>query len=150
MNKFFISFCYVGFLKPAPGTIGSLAGLLISFFILKISANLLLFLALIFTIIGIKAIDKFEKISNEHDSSFIVIDEVVGVFLSIYLSHSSTLAIILSFIFFRIFDITKPSFIGRVDKNVKGGLGVMLDDILAGFCAGAFSLLAIEILKKIA
>ncbi len=61
---------------------------------------------------------------------------------------NTTLGIVLSFIFFRTFDIWKPSIIGKVDKNIKGGLGVMGDDLLAGFFAGILGLIVIGILTK--
>ncbi|MCR2088230.1 phosphatidylglycerophosphatase A, partial [Campylobacter upsaliensis] len=51
-------------------------------------------------------------------------------------AENSLLNFVLAFIFFRFFDITKPSIIGKIDKKVKGGLGVMLDDMLAGLFAG--------------
>ncbi|MBR6953293.1 MAG: phosphatidylglycerophosphatase A, partial [Campylobacter sp.] len=60
----------------------------------------------------------------------------------------SWLGVILSVVYFRIFDIWKPSIIGRVDKSVKGGLGVMSDDILAGFFAGIAVLITISLMIK--
>ena len=57
-------------------------------------------------------------------------------------------ALMLAFILFRIFDIWKPSIIGRIDKNTKGGLGVMGDDLLAGFFAGLLGLILIKLLSQ--
>ena len=57
--------------------------------------------------------------------------------------------LILAFVFFRIFDIYKPSFIGRLDKKVKGGLGVVGDDALAGILAGIVSVLVLQIAQSI-
>lgn len=148
-EKLFLTFFGVGNLKPAPGTWGSIAGAIAGVFILKFAMAQTLFLLSIFIfLLSIKIIDKFEAQTNEHDNGFIVIDEVVGVWLAMYLSHNSWLAIILSVVFFRVYDILKPSVIGRVDKNIKGGMGVMLDDVLAGFFAGISSLIIIGAMIK--
>ncbi len=115
--------------------------------ILIFSANTL-FLATVFIgLIAIAQIDKEEEESKIHDSSYIVIDELVGMWLAMAISGLSLAGVILSFIFFRIYDITKPSFIGKIDKEVKGGLGVVADDALAGVLAGLSVLLAINILE---
>jgi len=84
-------------------------------------------------------IDDFEKKVNSHDESFIVIDEVAGVWLAIAISGATISQLILSLVLFRVLDIKKPSIIGGIDRNVKGGLGVMGDDMVAGFFAGLIS-----------
>lgn len=147
MQKLFITFFYSGLLRPAPGTWGSLAGVIAGVGIYHyigletlFMASILLFLA------SIGVIDSYEAKSNTHDDSSIVIDEVAGVWLAISIALSSWqqlemaefgwISVVLAFIFFRILDITKPSIIGRLDRNLKGGLGVMSDDIVAGLFAG--------------
>ncbi len=114
--------------------------------ILIFSANTLFLAAVLIGLIAIAQIDKEEEESKIHDSSYIVIDELVGMWLAMAISGLSLAGVILSFIFFRIYDITKPSFIGKIDKGVKGGLGVVADDALAGVLAGLSALLAINIL----
>ncbi len=114
--------------------------------ILIFSANTLFLAAVLIGLIAIAQIDKEEEESKIHDSSYIVIDELVGMWLAMAISGLSLAGVILSFIFFRIYDITKPSFIGKIDKEVKGGLGVVADDALAGVLAGLSVLLAINIL----
>ena len=64
---------------------------------------------------------------------------MVGLWLAFILSSNTLTQMLLSFIYFRIFDIWKPSLIGKIDKDIKGGLGVMGDDILAGILAGICS-----------
>lgn len=147
MQKLFITFFYSGLLRPAPGTWGSLAGVIAGVGIYHyigletlFMASILLFLA------SIGVIDSYEAKSNTHDDSSIVIDEVAGVWLAISIALSSWqqlemaefgwISVVLAFIFFRILDITKPSIIGRLDRNLKGGLGVMSDDMVAGLFAG--------------
>lgn len=114
--------------------------------ILIFSANTLFLGAIFIGLIAIAQIDKEEEESKIHDSSYIVIDELVGMWLAMAVSGLSLVGVILSFIFFRIYDITKPSLIGRIDKEVKGGLGVVADDALAGVLAGLSALLVINIL----
>ncbi len=114
--------------------------------ILIFSANTLFLAAVLIGLIAITQIDKEEEESKIHDSSYIVIDELVGMWLAMAISGLSLAGVVLSFIFFRIYDITKPSLIGKIDKEVKGGLGVVADDALAGVLAGLSTLLAINIL----
>ncbi|MDU9704148.1 phosphatidylglycerophosphatase A family protein [Helicobacter pylori] len=151
MDKFSLRACFLtlffsGYSKKAPGTIGSLVALLLGLPILIFSANTLFLGAVFVGLIAITQIDKEEEESKIHDSSYIVIDELVGMWLAMAISGLSLAGVILSFIFFRIYDITKPSLIGRIDKEVKGGLGVVADDALAGVLAGLSALLVIHIL----
>ncbi len=151
MNKFSLRMCFLtlffsGYSKKAPGTIGSLVALLLGLPVLIFSANTLFLAAVLIGLIAIAQIDKEEEESKIHDSSYIVIDELVGMWLAMAISGLSLAGVVLSFIFFRIYDITKPSLIGKIDKEVKGGLGVVADDALAGVLAGLSVLLAINIL----
>lgn len=114
--------------------------------VLIFSANTLFLAAVLIGLIAIAQIDKEEEESKIHDSSYIVIDELVGMWLAMAISGLSLAGVILSFIFFRIYDITKPSLIGKIDKEVNGGLGVVADDALAGVLAGLSTLLVINIL----
>ncbi|WP_121279349.1 phosphatidylglycerophosphatase A family protein [Helicobacter pylori] len=151
MDKFSLRACFLtlffsGYSKKAPGTIGSLVALLLGLPILIFSANTLFLAAILIGLIAISQIDKEEEESKIHDSSYIVIDELVGMWLAMAISGLSLAGVILSFIFFRFYDITKPSLIGKIDKEVKGGLGVVADDALAGVLAGLSVLLVINIL----
>ncbi len=114
--------------------------------VLIFSANTLFLGAIFVGLIAIAQIDKEEEETKRHDSSYIVIDELVGMWLAMAISGLSLAGVVLSFIFFRIYDITKPSLIGKIDKEVKGGLGVVADDALAGVLAGLSALLVIHIL----
>ncbi|WQX52763.1 phosphatidylglycerophosphatase A [Helicobacter pylori] len=150
MDKFSLRACFLtlffsGYSKKAPGTIGSLVALLLGLPILIFSANTLFLGAVFIGLIAIAQIDKEEE-TKRHDSSYIVIDELVGMWIAMAISGLSLAGVVLSFIFFRIYDITKPSLIGRIDKEVKGGLGVVADDALAGVLAGLSALLVIHIL----
>ncbi|GAA8075433.1 phosphatidylglycerophosphatase A [Helicobacter pylori] len=151
MNKFSLRACFLtlffsGYSKKAPGTIGSLVALLLGLPVLIFSANTLFLGAVLIGLIAIAQIDKEEEESKIHDNSYIVIDELVGMWLAMAISGLSLVGVVLSFIFFRIYDITKPSLIGKIDKEVKGGLGVVADDALAGVLAGLSVLLVVNIL----
>ncbi|EJB39636.1 phosphatidylglycerophosphatase A family protein [Helicobacter pylori] len=151
MDKFSLRACFLtlffsGYSKKAPGTIGSLVALLLGLPVLIFSANTLFLGAIFVGLIAITQIDKEEEESKRHDSSHIVIDELVGMWLAMAISGLSLAGVVLSFIFFRIYDITKPSLIGKIDKEVKGGLGVVADDALAGVLAGLSALLVINVL----
>ncbi|MCQ2922184.1 phosphatidylglycerophosphatase A [Helicobacter pylori] len=151
MDKFSLRTCFLtlffsGYSKKAPGTIGSLVALLLGLPILIFSANTLFLGAIFIGLIAIAQIDKEEEETKRHDSSYIVIDELVGMWLAMAISGLSLAGVVLSFIFFRIYDMTKPSLIGKIDKEVKGGLGVVADDALAGVLAGLSALLVIHIL----
>ncbi len=151
MDKFNLRACFLtlffsGYSKKAPGTIGSLVALLLGLPVLIFSANTLFLGAIFVGLIAITQIDKEEEETNIHDSSYIVIDELVGMWLAMAISGLSLAGVVLSFIFFRIYDITKPSLIGKIDKEVKGGLGVVADDALAGVLAGLSALLVISVL----
>jgi phosphatidylglycerophosphatase A len=133
-----------GFMRPAPGTWGSLAAMPFGLLLLAFADTLALIIAIVLvTLIGLWASREFEKDSGVHDSKMIVIDEVAGqwlamVPLSLYVSISAPLFpvyVVLSFVFFRFFDITKPWPASFFDKKIKSAIGVMGDDIMAGFYA---------------
>jgi phosphatidylglycerophosphatase A len=148
MRRFFLTFGYVGLLPKAPGTWGSIAGAVVGYLILTFLTVQTLFMAtILLTIIAIKEIDKDEKESGEHDKSEIVIDEVAGIWLAFSLGNETMFMMIFSLIYFRVFDIWKPSIIGRIDRDVKGGLGVMGDDLLAGVVAVICSGVTYEIYR---
>lgn len=145
----FLTLCKIGYIKKAPGTWGTLFGLIIGIPILYFSASTLFVLAILVGVIAIKQIDIYEQENGIHDASYIVIDELVGIWFTMSIAGFNIITIIFSFIFFRIYDIWKPSIIGKIDKNIKGGLGVIGDDALAGFFAGITTLLLVAILSFI-
>lgn len=149
-QKLFLTFGGAGLSPKAPGTVGTLVSLPVGLAILHYFGMETLFtLTLAITLIGIFEINKYEKATGIHDHQQIVIDETVGVWIAFMIAHSTAmalsypyielLAIILSFATFRLFDIWKPSTIGWIDRELKGGMGVMLDDVLAGIAGGILS-----------
>ena len=154
MNWFFITLGYSGLAPKAPGTVGTLLSLPLGMLVLIYFGPYTLFLAtLLISVIAVKEINKYEQKSSIHDDKRIVIDELAGMWFALSVAPAVSVApnevlvlengfliqSILSFLLFRYFDITKPSIIGRIDKNAPGGVGVMGDDIVAGFVAGIIS-----------
>ena len=85
------------------------------------------------TLLGIWLCQRTAEDLGVHDHGGIVWDEFVGVWIALWLAPVGWLWLLAGFVLFRLFDILKPWPIGWVDKRVGGGLGIMLDDILAGF-----------------
>ena len=144
----FLNFLYSGNFPKAPGTAGSFVALCLGALIIRfISMETLVLLTILFAMMAIKQINTFEANGGEHDDGRIVIDEVVGVWIALILSSGTLFQMVMSFVFFRLFDIWKPSLIGRIDQNVKGGWGVMGDDMLAGILAGICSAASFQLLE---
>ena len=128
----------IGYSPIAPGTIGSIFSIVFLYFLIKFVSYI--FLVIIFLIIlftSLKLIEKYSNLLKSHDSSTIVIDEFLGIFLIIlfydYLKFTNDIIMfLLILILFRFFDILKIFPINWVDKNIKNSFGVVLDDLLAG------------------
>ena len=151
-RKLFLTVGFSGLSPKAPGTVGSFVSLLIGLFLLEfLHVSTLFLLALLITVIAIKQIDIYEKDVGMHDGKEIVIDELAGMWIALSIcginSENTLILAPLAFIFFRLFDIWKPSIIGKIDRDVKGGLGVMGDDIVAGFAAGIASAGIYQLIK---
>ena len=140
MRNFFLYGLNSGLLPKAPGTWGSVVGGIFGYIILLFLPQSTLFLlSILITLIAVKQINIYEKETGIHDDKRIVIDEIAGMWIAMSLAGGSLVATILSFIYFRIFDISKPSIIGKIDEKVDGGWGVMGDDLVAGIVAGILS-----------
>ncbi len=127
-----------GLIKPAPGTWGSVAGMIIAILLWNLTASPLFFMVLtiISFIAGCYICEKASQDLGVHDDGRIVWDEIVGIFLIFaFLPQYDTLFYILTFVTFRFFDILKPYPIKSFDQKLKGGLGIMFDDILASVYA---------------
>ena len=160
LNRLFITFGATGLAPKAPGTVGSFAALVVGLLILQLLPMQTFFmLTLVITIIGIFEINKYEKLTNSHDDKSIVIDEVSGMWITLMFAlptaqsmsfpYAYEVAVLASFGAFRLFDIWKPSLIGVIDRKVKGGLGVMGDDVLAGVAGGMLTVLMLHGLNKV-
>lgn len=123
-----------GLIIPASGTWGTIGGMIFGIPLLLLTNSLVVFItALILLFVGLKSIEQIEKKLSDHDSSFIVIDEVVAILIGISMMPKDYLLYILPplFLLFRFFDAKKPWLIGLADRKIKGAWGVMIDDIIA-------------------
>lgn len=144
IKDLFLSLFYSGYSPKAPGTAGSALAAIIGAPIVYFSQETLFLLGVFIALVAIKQINLYEQRTQTHDDKSIVIDELVGMWLAMSIVGFGALEIGLAFILFRIFDVYKPSFIGRIDREVKGGLGVVGDDALAGALAGITGLLIVQ------
>jgi phosphatidylglycerophosphatase A len=125
-----------GRLRPAPGSWGSAAALPLAWLCWQLGGTWAVVLtALLVFVVGIPASESYRRASGKEDPSEVVIDEVAGQLLTLVVVPPGLLSYALGFLFFRVFDILKPGPVGWADRKVKGGLGIMLDDLIAGSLA---------------
>ena len=159
-NSLFVTMLGLGKIKFIPGTFGSLATVIILYFlfhVINISSNLILISLIVIFIYSFSAVANHIKDSENKDPGEIIIDEFIGQSIPIYLyeiSHgtekTSNEAIIfygICFILFRYFDIMKPFPVSFFDRNFKNSFGVIMDDVCAGFYV-VLSLICFIILKS--
>ena len=134
-SHLFATWFGIGLLRPAPGTWGSLAALLIWYFaeFLHSSINIVLPIFILFSWL---ACSQASQDSQSKDHSSIVIDEVAGMRVALSFVAHEIIIYLWAFLLFRFFDIWKPWPVSWADNNVKGGLGILLDDLIAGLSAG--------------
>lgn len=130
-----------GLVPKAPGTFGTLAAIPVFFLALNLGNLYYLLLLLIMSVAGVYICGKAAKDAGVHDHGAIVWDEIVGFMITMYLIPVNWLTVLVGFALFRFFDILKPWPISYLDKNCHGGLGIMLDDIVAGIAAWACMML---------
>lgn len=123
---------FIGYSPFAPGTLGTLAAFAFVWFFKLSNVNLFITLLIGFAL-GVLSAHYAEKALGEKDSRHIVIDEFVGYISAVIFLPATTGYLIAGFVLFRFFDILKPPPIRNIEKAVGGGLGVMLDDLAAGF-----------------
>ncbi|MFA6283290.1 MAG: phosphatidylglycerophosphatase A [Desulfurivibrionaceae bacterium] len=130
-----------GYLPKAPGTWGSLVALPLHFFLRQLPPDhYALALTAIFFIAVITA-GQAEKILDRKDPGVVVIDEVIGMLITLIAAPNNPLIWLLGFFIFRFFDIFKPYPIRIIDQRVNGGMGIVLDDVLAGI----YSLIVLQV-----
>jgi phosphatidylglycerophosphatase A len=133
---FFSSAFGIGYIKYAPGTFASIAGLLLWFLFVPQNYLFHIFAIVLIFFISVILSGAAEKIYAKKDDQRIVVDEACGVWISAAFLPKSAGYLIAAFILFRFFDVKKPFFIKKL-QNIKGGLGITIDDVAAGFFANA-------------
>jgi len=142
-----------GLPRRAPGTWGTVGGLIVAIPLMSLGFVPFLIITLLSCLIGIWICGRTSELMRGHDDPHIVWDEWAGIWITLlpfsYMGVSSEnywqdvsqtlslIAIVIAFMLFRFFDIIKPPPISWADKKVAGGLGIMLDDIIAGIMAAA-------------
>ena len=131
---------YVGYLPKAPGTWGSLLALPIHFLLSRLAFKTHMWVLVCFFVAAVLIAGSAEKILDRKDPGVVVIDEIMGMLIALLLAPDDFRFWILGFVLFRLFDITKPFPIRWIDRRINGGIGIVMDDVLAGF----FSLILLE------
>ncbi len=125
-----------GRLPKAPGTWGSLLGVLLWLLLRRLDFSTYAVAVAVLFVLGTVAAGAAEKILDQGDPGMVVIDEIVGQLIALALAPN-LLAAVAGFVLFRFFDILKPFPVGWLDRRIHGGLGIMLDDAAAGLMAFA-------------
>ncbi len=129
----FLAFGFGSGLSPkAPGTAGTVVALVLYLLLAQLPLVAYLIMLLVTFALGIYLCDRSSKLLGVHDHGGIVWDEFVGYWITMLVAPSGLIWIVIGFILFRLFDILKPFPINYFDKHVHGGLGIMLDDAIAG------------------
>ncbi len=129
---------YLGHVPIAPGTFGSLPGLLICLGMSGMSLGYAILFALILTGVAIVIAQQAKKLIGGKDPSSIVIDEIAGMTVTLLGISLTPFSLVLGFLVFRALDILKPFPIRFLDREVPGGAGIVLDDVMAGVYGNLF------------
>ncbi|MFP3943153.1 MAG: phosphatidylglycerophosphatase A [Alphaproteobacteria bacterium] len=148
-----IATCFgIGYFRPAPGTWGSAVALPLAWAIeIILGPGGLTFAALVAALAGVWAGGAYAAWSGKRDPKEIVIDEVAGQWLTLAIVAAvertlTPMAMLIGFLAFRFFDIVKPR-PARQAENLRGGWGVMADDLVAGAYAGLTTLVALWLIR---
>ena len=130
------TFFYVGKIPRAPGTFGTLATIPLWYILSHNLAPISYMMAVFALVIASMVVCEFyERQVGTHDNSEVVIDEVVGFLITMTWVPENWKSVVVGFVLFRLLDIAKPFPISHLDKKVKGGVGVVIDDVAAGIIA---------------
>ena len=121
----------IGYVRPAPGTIGALVALGTGYMIASFSLGVLVAAILAVAILGIFAAERYGQHTGKKDASEVIIDEVAGQWIPLVIIPLEVEWYVAAFLLFRFFDISKIGPVGHAEK-FTGGIGVMTDDLVAG------------------
>ncbi len=145
---FFASGFYSGYAPFASGTVGTLVGIALYLLLSQLSVIPYSILTVAVIAAGTGLASKAETILGEKDSGVIVIDEIAGFFITMWALPTTWATVALGFLLFRFYDVLKPFPIRRIDRNLPGGWGVMLDDLLAGVYANLTLRLMLQVFSR--
>lgn len=124
-----------GFIPLAPGTWGSAVTALVVYFLVPTASVFTVPILLLLFLAGVSAVNVLQKHDGTSDNPKIVIDEALGMLISVAFLPKTPFVFISAFIVFRVFDILKPYPVRLAEERMKGGLGVVMDDVIAGLLA---------------
>jgi phosphatidylglycerophosphatase A len=130
--KFFASGAYVGYSPLASGTLGTLWGIPLYFWLSRYSPGVQGGVIVLLILTAVYVADRAARIWDQKDPSRVVADEIVGYLVSVCWIPLNWFSVIGGFLIFRLMDITKPFPIRKIDREMRGGWGIVLDDVLAG------------------
>ena len=133
---------YSGYVPKAPGTCGSLVALPVHFLLIKLPAPYYFSALGIIFVIAVITAGGAEKIIDRPDPGVIVIDEIIGMLITLIYSPANILVWFLGFFIFRFFDIFKPFPVCWFDQKIHGGTGIVMDDVMAGI----YSLICLQLI----
>lgn len=128
---------FTGFLPTMPGTWGTFGGIPLVIISHRLTTVVQTVVTLVFIAFAVYIAGRAEILFEDRDARPIVIDEMAGFLVTLLWLPLNLLTLFLGFILFRVFDIVKPPPIGTIEKRLQGGLGVVMDDVLAGVFANA-------------
>jgi phosphatidylglycerophosphatase A len=132
MVIFFSTGGYVGKIPFAPGTFGSLMGVMICYLLSRVSISLSALIAIALILSAVWLSEHAERIIGEKDPGCIVIDEVAGMVVTMIGLPFNALTAIAGFVLFRLLDVLKPPPVRTFQESLPGGAGVVMDDVAAG------------------
>jgi phosphatidylglycerophosphatase A len=128
----------IGYAPRAPGTFGTAAAIPLAYAGGHISAPWFIAATVLICVVGVWASTVVDRSADTHDAGHIVIDEVAGYLVTVsVVDRTSAFWLLFAFVLFRLLDIAKPFPIRAIDRHVKGGFGVMADDLAAGLVGAA-------------
>ncbi len=139
--------CFIGNISFAPGTLGSIPGLLICFLLSRIELPVAVLFVVIFIIFAVWIAQEAENLIKKKDPSCIVIDEIAGLMVTLTGLPFNIYTVSAGFIIFRALDILKPYPIRALERNLSGGTGIVMDDVVAGIMGNLTVRLFIFILQ---
>jgi phosphatidylglycerophosphatase A len=130
--KFFASGVYLGYSSLAPGTLGTLWGIPLYFWLSRFSPGAQGGIIVLLILVASYLADRAARLWGQKDPSRVVADEIVGYLASVWWIPLTGFSVIGGFLIFRLMDIVKPFPIRKIDQEMPGGWGIVLDDVLAG------------------
>lgn len=132
MVIFLATGCYAGNIPKAPGTVGTIEGLLFCLFLSRLDLLCAVIFVTLFIFFSIWVSDRAERALKTKDHGSIVIDEIAGIMVTLIGLPFNIISVISGFFIFRLIDIIKPFPIRLIEKRLSGGAGIVMDDVIAG------------------